>query len=207
MLNNYFLFIIFLFLLFYSIACINVKIALNFHKRVKKNVVSRAFSVPHSARGELRRQSAVYAEVIRKWYQRDASFRGDETLQRGFSLLLRDISRRNMYTRGDDFSGERVRERRGASEGLRGVTRNVTRFGRHNYVSRPGRGRISRHVDTYETHNIGGGEGGKKPKRRNERRNSRDARGNIELPPPSRRNIASRVMHERASDSRCVNSR
>lgn len=145
--------------------------------------MSRAFSVPHSVREGT---TATIGGICRSYTQMVPTGRvvprRRNTSARFFAFITRHFQEKYVYARGRLFGGESTRERRGASEGLRGVTRNVTRFGRHNYVSRPGR--ISRHVDTYETHNIGGGEGGKKPRRRNERRNSRDARGNIELPLP-----------------------
>lgn len=95
-----------------------------------------------------------------------------------------------MYARGRSRCARSV-----ALEGSRGVTRNVTRFGKHNYVSRPV---AYRYVDTRRhTH--------AQDMREREERVSVGACDECENIEGLRRNIARCVMHERASDSRRVN--
>lgn len=84
-----------------------------------------------------------------------------------------------------------------ALEGSRGVTRNVTRFGKHNYVV------AYRHVDTRRRSHAHTRAYKIEEGRKSEYTGARDERENIES---LRRNIARCVMHERASDSRRVNS-
>lgn len=77
------------------------------------------------------------------------------------------------------------------------MTRNVTRFGKHNYV-----GPVAyRYVDTRSIHTRTYTKYERKGERVSAR--ARDERENIEN---LQRNIARCVMHERASASRCVNS-
>lgn len=108
-----------------------------------------------------------------------------------FLLLLRDIFKRYMYTRG------RFRCARSATlEGLRGVTRNVTRFGKHNYM-RPGLGRMPLRSHIRDR---------KKEKERNrgrERETEKGKRRTKILSPW--KNITRCVMHERVYVSRRAN--
>lgn len=87
---------------------------------------------------------------------------------------------------GGDFGARGARR----CEGLRGVTRNVTRFGKHNYM-RPGS--VACHcVDIYAI----------KERKRAKQKEKEKRRTKISSP---RKNIARCVMHERAYDSRRVN--
>lgn len=65
--------------------------------------------------------------------------RRDETLHAVFAFITRHF--REIYVREGEIS---VRKEVAASEGTRGVTRNVTRFGKHNYVG-PARSHIPLH--------------------------------------------------------------
>jgi len=113
--------------------------------------------------------------------------RRDETLHAVFAFYYEAFPE-DICMRGGDLG---TRE---ALEDSRGVTRNVTRFGKHNYL-REVATLTRRHIHTHDT----------RYERKGERVNVgvRDERENIES---HRRNIARCVMHERASDSRCVNS-
>lgn len=115
----------------------------------------------------------------------DSFWRGATKHFTWFLLLLRDISKRYMYARG------RFRCARSATlEGLRGVTRNVTRFGKHNYM-RPGS--VACHcVNIYAI----------KERKRAKQKEKEKRRTKILSP---WKNIARCVMHERAYDSRRVN--
>ena len=116
---------------------------------------------------------------------------------RGFYLLLQGISRKIYVCEGKiSRCAKSV-----ALEGSRGVTRNVIRFGKHNYV-RPGCVPLRRR-SIHNTHTHTHTHTHTNCKRKGERTSELTMSAKILS---FRRNIVRCVMHERVSDLRRVNS-